>query len=70
MSPEQYAELIATAKHMADSAHALAKAMELFAADEKDAGRHGFFIRLHRALCDCELGIRHTLAAAPAMVQP
>ena len=68
MTPAQFDELMTTAKHMCDTADALSRSMQLFASGEKDAVRHAFFHRMHTALNDCALSLRHAIGAAPAMV--
>jgi hypothetical protein len=41
----------------------------MLAAGETSAERHGFFHRLHVALNDCALSLRHAIDAAPTIVQ-
>jgi hypothetical protein len=70
MSPQQYDELLTTVKRMRDTADALSRSMALFAASEKDPSTHSTFWRLHVALNDCAIGLKHAIEAAPVMVQP
>jgi hypothetical protein len=65
MSPDQYSELLTTVLRMCDTAHVLSRSMEMFAQSEKDPSKHSTFWRLHVALNDCALGLRHALDAAP-----
>jgi hypothetical protein len=69
MTPQQYDELIVTVRHMRDAADALSRSMALFATSEKDPSTHSTFWRLHVALNDCALGLKHAIDAAPTMVQ-
>ena len=69
MTPEQFAELLTTAKRMRDTADALARSCQMFATGEKDPARHAYFHRLHVALNDCALAQRHTIDAAPAAIK-
>jgi hypothetical protein len=69
MTPQQYAELIATAERMRDTADALSRTCAMLAAGETRAERHAYFHRMHIALNDCKLVLHHALKAAPAMVQ-
>jgi hypothetical protein len=69
MTPKQFSELLTTAKRMRDTADALSRSCQMFAAVEKDAARHAYFHRLHVALNDCALALRHTIDAAPAVLR-
>jgi hypothetical protein len=65
MAPAQYDELMTTIQHMRDTADALSRSMGLFAASEKNPAAHATFMRLHVALNDCALGLKHALDTAP-----
>jgi hypothetical protein len=69
MTPKQYDELIVTVLRMRDTADALSRSCHMFAMAEKDVARHAYFHRLHVALNDCSLALKHTIDAAP-MVKP
>jgi hypothetical protein len=69
MTPAQYQELMTTVKRMRDTADALSRSCHMFATLEKDAARHAYFHRLHVALNDCALALRHTIDAAPAVLR-
>jgi hypothetical protein len=69
MSLEQYGELVTTVTHMRDTSDALSRTCQMLAAGETSAERHGFFHRLHVALNDCALSLRHAIDAAPTIVQ-
>jgi hypothetical protein len=70
MTRNEYDHLLGTVQRMAETADILSRAMELFAKSEKDASRHAFLQRLHITLNDTATALRHTIDAAPAMVQP
>jgi hypothetical protein len=69
MTKEQFDELLTTAKRMRDTADGLSRACQMFARVDKDPARHAFFHRLHVALNDCALALRHTIDAAPAVLR-
>jgi hypothetical protein len=69
MTRAEFDHLLATVQRMAETADILSRAMALFARSEKNPQRHATFSRLHSALNDCGLSLRHTLDAAPTMVQ-
>jgi hypothetical protein len=68
MTSAQYDELMTTVKRMRDTADALSRTCQMLAASETSAARHGYFHRLHIALNDCAISLRHAIDAAPAMV--
>jgi hypothetical protein len=68
MTPEQFDGLKTTVTRMRDTADALSRSMQLFASSEEDPARHAFFHRMHMALNDCAISLRHAIGAAPAMV--
>jgi hypothetical protein len=68
MSPEQFSELLTTVKHMRDTADALSRTCHMLAAGETSAARHAYFHRMHIALNDCALSLRHAIDAAPHAV--
>ena len=70
MNPDQFSELVTTIQRMRDTADALSRSCQMFATGEKDAARHAYFHRLHVALNDCALVLRHTIDAAPAVLRP
>jgi hypothetical protein len=70
MSPEQFSELVTTMQRMRDTCDALSRTCQILAAGETDAARHAFFHRMSVVLNDAKFALNHTLAAAPAMVQP
>ena len=69
MTLEQYEELKTTVSHMRDASDALSRTCHLLAASETDAARHAYFHRMHIALNDCKLSLRHAIKAAPTIVQ-
>jgi hypothetical protein len=69
MSPDQYRELVTTIQRMRDAADALGRTCQMLAASETSAARHGYFHRLHIALNDCAISLRHAIDAAPTIVQ-
>jgi hypothetical protein len=69
MTPEQFSELLTTAKRVRDTASALSQACQMFARVEKEPVRHAYFHRLHVVLNDCALALRHTIDAAPAVLK-
>jgi hypothetical protein len=69
MTLEQYEELKTTVTRMRDTADALSRTCAMLAAGDTDAARHGYFHRLHIALNDCALSLRHAIGAAPTIVQ-
>ena len=69
MTPEQFVELKTTVTRMRDTADALSRTCLMLAAGETSAARHGYFHRLHIALNDCALSLRHAIDAAPTIVQ-
>jgi hypothetical protein len=69
MTPEQFVELKTTVTRMRDTADALSRTCLMLAAGETSAARHGYYHRLHIALNDCALSLRHAIDAAPTIVQ-
>ena len=70
MTRAEYDSLLGTVQRMAKTADILSHAMAMFAKSEKDASRHAFLHRLHITLNDTATALRHTIDAAPVMVQP
>jgi hypothetical protein len=70
MTVAEYDDLLGTVQRMAKTADILSRTMAMFAKSEKDAARHAFLQRLHITLNDTATALRHTIDAAPVMVQP
>jgi hypothetical protein len=62
------AELLAMVSKMAETSDALSRTLLSIARVETDPRRHAVWMRLHNALRDAALGLRHAIADAPTMV--